>query len=182
MQMVTGAISPAGVSAAAETVDGFIPIYMDPSRFDVFEKHIETGFAKAGQNRTLDTFAVMPMCVVNINDDLELASRPARENIAFYVGGMGARNKNFYCDYAKRIGFEDAASKIQDLFLDGKRAEATAAVPQELIDQVALVGSKDRIKDKLAEWKEAANKRHVDTLIARTDDIDTVRFLAENVL
>ena len=82
----------------------------------------------------------------------------------------------------KRIGFEEAATKIQDLFLDGKRAEATAAVPQELIDQVALVGSKDRIKDKLAEWKEAANKRHVDTLIARTDDIDTVRFLAENVL
>ena len=182
MQMVTGAISPAGVSAAAETVDGFIPIYMDPSRFDVFEKHIESGFSKSGQNRTLDTFSVMPMCVVNIHDDLELASRPARENIAFYVGGMGARNKNFYCDYAKRIGFEEAATKIQDLFLDGKRAEATAAVPQELIDQVALVGSKDRIKDKLVEWKEAANKRHVDTLIARTDDIDTVRFLAENVL
>jgi alkanesulfonate monooxygenase SsuD/methylene tetrahydromethanopterin reductase-like flavin-dependent oxidoreductase (luciferase family) len=182
MQMVTGAISPAGVSAAAETVDGFIPIYMDPSRFDVFAEHITSGFKKSGQTRTLNDFSVMPMCVVNINKDLELASRPARENIAFYVGGMGARNKNFYCDYAKRIGFEEAATKIQNLFLDGKRAEAAAAVPQELIDQVALVGSKERVKDKLSEWKTASDKRHVDTLIARTDNIDTVRFLAETVL
>ena len=110
------------------------------------------------------------------------ASQPARENIAFYVGGMGARNKNFYNDYAKRIGFEEAAIKIQDLFLDGKRAEACAAVPQELVDQVALVGSRERIADKLAEWKEAGNKRHVDTLIARTNDIETIRFLAEQVL
>ena len=182
MQMVTGAISPAGVTAAAETVDGFIPIYMDPSRFDVFAEHIDTGFKKSWQTRTLNDFSVMPMCVVNINNDLELASRPARENIAFYVGGMGARNKNFYCDYAKRIGFEEAAIKIQNLFLDGKRAEAAAAVPQELIDQVALVGSRERVKDKLAEWKTASDKRHVDTLIARTDNIDTVRFLAETVL
>ena len=95
---------------------------------------------------------------------------------------MGARNKNFYNDYAKRIGFEDAAVKIQDLFLDGKRAEACAAVPQELVDQVALVGSKERVADKLVEWKEAADKRHVDTLIARTNSIDTIRFLAEQVL
>ena len=155
---------------------------MDPSRFDVFAEHIDTGFKKSGQTRTLNDFSVMPMCVVNINNDLELASRPARENIAFYVGGMGARNKNFYCDYAKRIGFEEAAIKIQNLFLDGKRAEAAAAVPQELIDQVALVGSRERVKDKLAEWKTASDKRHVDTLIARTDNIDTVRFLAETVL
>ena len=182
MSMVTGAISPAGVKAAAEIVDGFIPIYMDPTRFDVFSGDIASGFEKAGNNKTLNDFSVMPMCIVSINDDLETASIPARENIAFYVGGMGARNKNFYCDYAKRIGFEEAAIKIQNLFLDGKRAEATAAVPQALVDQVALVGSKERISDKLEEWKEAAKKRHVDTLIARTNDIDTVRFLAEKVL
>ena len=182
MQIVTGAISPAGVSAAASLVDGFIPIYMDPSRFDVFSDHIEKGFQKSEKKRSLNEFAVMPMCIVNIDDDIEKASQPARENIAFYVGGMGARNKNFYNDYAKRIGFEDAAVKIQDLFLDGKRAEACAAVPQELVDQVALVGSKERVADKLVEWKEAADKRHVDTLIARTNSIDTIRFLAEQVL
>ena len=182
MQMVTGAISPAGVKAAAALVDGFIPIYMDPSRFDVFSEHIEAGFKKRTMPQSLEHFSVLPMCVVKIDDDLEAASLPAKENIAFYVGGMGARNKNFYCDYAKRIGFEEAAVKIQNLFLDGKRAEATAAVPQELVDQVALVGPKERIAEKLVVWKEAAKQRHVDTLIARTDDVETIRFLAEQVL
>ena len=80
------------------------------------------------------------------------------------------------------IGNKIKEIKIQDLFLDGKRAEACAAVPQELVDQVALVGSRERIADKLAEWKEAGNKRHVDTLIARTNNIETIRFLAEQVL
>ena len=182
MRIVTGAISPAGVKAAAECVDGFIPIYMDPTRFDVFAPHIQAGFDKAGNGRTLADFDVMPMCYISIDDDVEVASRPVRENVAFYIGAMGARGKNFYCDYAKRIGFEEAATKIQDLFLDGKRAEATAAVPQALIDQVALVGPKARIVEKLSDWKAAAKQRHVDTLIARTGSVDAIRLLAEAVL
>ena len=182
MRIVTGAISPAGVKAAAEVVDGFIPIYMDPTRFDVFAEHIEAGFAKAGNGRTLDDFAVLPMCYINIDDDVEVASRPVRENIAFYIGGMGSRNKNFYCDYAKRIGFEEAATNIQNLFLDGKRAEASAAVPQALIDQVALVGPKERIVEKLSDWKAAAKLGHVDTMIARTGSRAALQLLAEAVL
>ncbi len=182
LQIVTGAISPAGVQAAAELVDGFIPIYMDPSRFDAFSEHIEAGFKKSNKTKTLKNFAILPMCYVHINDDIEIASQPVRENVSFYIGGMGARNKNFYCDYAKRIGFEKEATKIQNLFLDGKRAEAAAAVPQSLIDQVALVGSRERIVEKLAEWKTAAQKLHVDTLIARTDSTETLQFLAEEVL
>ncbi|MDE0808395.1 MAG: LLM class F420-dependent oxidoreductase [Alphaproteobacteria bacterium] len=182
MRMVTGAISPAGVKAAAEIVDGFIPIYMDPTRFDVFEPHIQAGFDKAGKGRTLADFDVMPMCYINVNDDVEAASRPVRENLALYIGGMGARDKNFYCDYAKRIGFEEAATKIQNLFLDGKRGEAAEAVPQALIDQCALVGSKARIVEKLSDWKAAAKQRHVDTLIARTGSPEALQVLAEAVL
>ncbi len=182
MKIVTGAISPAGVAAAAEIADGFIPIYMDPTRFDVFGPHIDAGLAKAGSGKTMDDFAVMPMCYININNDVEVASKPVRDNVSFYIGGMGARNKNFYCDYAKRIGFEAEAQKIQDLFLDGKRGEAAAAVPQQLIDQVALVGSKERIVEKLADWKAAASQRHVDTLIARTRSPEALRLLAEAVL
>ena len=182
MRIVTGAISPAGVKVAAEVADGFIPIYMDPTRFDVFAPHVEAGFAKAGKGRTLDDFAVMPMCYINIDDDVEVASRPVRENISFYIGGMGARDKNFYCDYAKRIGFEAEATHIQNLFLDGKRGEAAAAVPQALVDQVSLVGPKERIVEKLADWKAAAKQRHVDTLIARTGSVDAIRLLAEAVL
>ncbi|MBM86499.1 MAG: LLM class F420-dependent oxidoreductase [Rhodospirillaceae bacterium] len=182
MKIVTGAISPAGVEAAAEIVDGFIPIYMDPTRFDVFEEHIEAGFAKTGDGKSLETFDVMPMCYINIDEDVEVASRPVRENLSFYIGGMGARNKNFYCDYAKRIGFESEAQNIQDLFLDGKRGEAAAAVPQELIDQVALVGSRKRIVEKLSDWKTAAKQRHVDTLIARANSKEALQLLAETVL
>jgi F420-dependent oxidoreductase-like protein len=182
MRIVTGAISSAGVKVAAEVADGFIPIYMDPTRFDVFAPHVEAGFAKAGKGRTLDDFAVMPMCYINIDDDVEVASRPVRENISFYIGGMGARDKNFYCDYAKRIGFEAEATHIQNLFLDGKRGEAAAAVPQTLVDQVSLVGPKERIVEKLADWKSAAKKRHVDTLIARTNSVEAIRLLAETVL
>ena len=155
---------------------------MDPTRYDVFGPHIETGFARAGNGKTLNDFDVMPMCYVNIGDDVETASRPVRENLSFYIGGMGARNKNFYCDYAKRIGFEGEAQNIQDLFLDGKRAEAAAAVPQSLIDQVALVGPKERIAEKLSDWKQAARQRHVDTLIARTGSAEALQLLAETVL
>jgi len=122
------------------------------------------------------------MCYINVDDDVEVASRPVRQNVSFYIGGMGARDKNFYCDYAKRIGFEEAATNIQNLFLDGKRAEAAAAVPQELIDQVALVGPKERIVEKLSDWKAAAKQRHVDTLIARTGSPEALRILAEAVL
>ena len=182
MRIVTGAISPAGVKVAAEVADGFIPIYMDPTRFDVFAPHVEAGFAKAGKGRTLDDFAVMPMCYISIDDDVEVASRPVRENISFYIGGMGARDKNFYCDYAKRIGFEAEATHIQNLFLDGKRGEAAAAVPQALVDQVSLVGPKERVVEKLADWQAAAKQRHVDTLIARTGSVEAIRLLAEAVL
>jgi F420-dependent oxidoreductase-like protein len=182
MRIVTGAISPAGVKVAAEVADGFIPIYMDPTRFDVFAPHVEAGFAKAGKGRTLDDFAVMPMCYISIDDDVEVASRPVRENISFYIGGMGARDKNFYCDYAKRIGFEAEATHIQNLVLEGKRGEAAAAVPQALVDQVSLVGPKERIVEKLSDWKAAAKQRHVDTLIARTGSVEAIRLLAEAVL
>jgi hypothetical protein len=84
--------------------------------------------------------------------------------MALYIGGMGARNKNFYNDLAKRLGYADAAKQIQDLYLDGKKAEATAAVPDALVDAVHLVGPKARIRERLQAWKEAGKKGHVHTL------------------
>jgi alkanesulfonate monooxygenase SsuD/methylene tetrahydromethanopterin reductase-like flavin-dependent oxidoreductase (luciferase family) len=95
---------------------------------------------------------------------------------------MGARNKNFYNDYAKRMGYEEAAVKIQDLFLDGKRAEAVAAVPDELVDDVHLVGSADYIRDRLSAWKEAGAQRHVDTMLIGTGQVEALELVAETVL
>ena len=90
---------------------------------------------------------------------------PVKANLALYIGGMGARGKNFYNDYAKRLGYEEAAVKIQDLYLDGKKAEAAAAVPDALVDDVALVGPEARIRDRLQIWKEAGRKGHVGSML-----------------
>ena len=182
LKIVTGAISPAGVACAAEVADGFIPVFMDPERFDLFDEPVQKGFAKAGGAKSLDDFAVMPFCTVNMADDLDQARMPIRENLALYIGGMGARDKNFYNDYAKRLGHEAAAVEIQDHFLAGRRAEAVAAVPDELVDAVSLVGPKERIGERLQAWKAAGAKRHVDSILVRVGRAEELQLLAETVL
>ncbi len=102
--------------------------------------------------------------------------------MALYIGGMGARGKNFYNDYCKRLGYEDAAVKIQDLYLDGKKNEAIAAVPDELIDDVALVGSRERILDGLEAWKEAGKRQEVGSMLLGNRDKDTLKLVAEAML
>ena len=105
-----------------------------------------------------------------------------KRHLALYVGGMGAREKNFYNDYAVRLGYPDAASEVQDLFLGGKRKEAAAAIPDSFVDDVALVGPRERIRERLSVWKDAAAKGHVSTLIANRSDAAALRVLAEEVL
>jgi hypothetical protein len=102
-----------------------------------------------------------------------------KQHLALYIGGMGAREKNFYNDYAKRLGYADAALRIQDAFLAGRRKEAVAAVPDKLVDEVALTGSADRIRARLAVWKQAAAKRQVDAVILGVNaDINALRAAA----
>jgi F420-dependent oxidoreductase-like protein len=182
LQIVSAAISPAGVKVAAEICDGFIPIFMDPARFDVFEEDIKAGFAKASSPKSMNEFAVMPYCTIVMDDDMEKARTPVRENVGLYVGGMGSKDKNFYNDFVSRIGFADAAAEVQDHFLSGRRAEAVQAVPDELIDRVSLTGPRGRIVELLGEWKEAGSKRHVDTLIVRATRVEELRVLAETLL
>ena len=99
-------------------------------------------------------------------------------NLALYIGGMGARDKNFYNDYAKRLGYEEAAARIQDLFLDGKKAEAMAAVPDELVDEVSLVGPKERIAERVEAWKGSP----VTSMLLGAGQPEALRLLAELVL
>jgi len=124
----------------------------------------------------------VPAVTVIISDDLEKARMPVKGHLALYIGGMGARDKNFYNDLAGRLGYEEEAAKIQNLFLDGKKAEAAAAVPDELVDAVHLVGSKDRIRDRLQAWKEAGRKRWVDTMQIGTPQPEALELLAEELL
>src|SRR5205823_5425312 len=112
------------------------------------------GIAKAGNGKTLADFDIAPYVRISMGDDLAACRDALRPGLALYIGGMGARSKNYYNDLTKRLGYEAAAVKIQDLFLDGRRQEAEAAVPDALIDEISLVGSKERIKDRLEAWKE----------------------------
>ena len=165
LQIYTASISPAGMECAGEVADGVFPVWMNPERFDIFEESLEKGFAKAGGGKSLADFEVAPFVTCIMSDDIEQCRAPIKANMALYIGGMGARGKNFYNDYAKRLGYEEAAVTIQDLFLDGKKAEAAAAVPDALVDDVALVGPEARIRDRLQIWKEAGRKGHVGSML-----------------
>jgi alkanesulfonate monooxygenase SsuD/methylene tetrahydromethanopterin reductase-like flavin-dependent oxidoreductase (luciferase family) len=182
MDIYTAAISPNGLACAAEVADGVFPIWMSPERFEVLDESLQKGFAKAGGGKSLDDFTVAPFVTCIMGDDLEKCRMPVKNQMALYVGGMGARDKNFYNDYTKRLGFEEAAKKIQDLYLDGKKAEAAAAVPDEYVDQVALVGPPDRIRDRLQAWKEAGAKKHVGAMLIGGGGRKAFELLAEEIL
>jgi F420-dependent oxidoreductase-like protein len=179
----TASISPNGMRCAGEVADGVFPMMLDPEKVEeVYLGYIEEGFAKSTTPKSLENFAIVPAVSVIISDDLEKARMPVKGMMSLYIGGMGARDKNFYNDLAIRLGFEEAAVKIQNLFLEGKKLEAMAAVPDELVDAVHLVGSKDRIRDRLQAWKDAGRKRHVHTLQVGTNQIEALELLAEEIL
>jgi len=175
-------ITPKGVEAAAEVADGFFPVWMDPEQFHVFEKPIQQGFAKAGNGKDMTQFDIAPFVTVIMGDDVEACMTPIRGSMALYIGGMGARDKNFYNDYAKRLGFEEAAVKIQDLYLAGRKDEAMAAVPAELIDACHLVGPADRIKDRLQRWQAAGKQGHVSSMLLGCQQPEALALVAETVL
>jgi len=178
----SASITPGGVRTAAELCDGFFPVWMDPEQFHVFEKPISEGFAKAGNGKSLDRFDVAPFITAIMGDDLEACRRPVKEHMALYIGGMGARGKNFYNDYAVALGYPKAAKIIQDLYLDGKKDEAASAVPNELVDAVALVGPRERMREQLGRWKKAGDKKHVTSMLIITTQKEVMELLAEEIL
>ena len=182
MKIYTAAITSGGIKLAAELADGFFPVWMNPDRYDLFAAAIESGLAAAGSEKSKDEFDVAPFVRVCMGDDLEKCRNVAKRELALYIGGMGARDKNFYNNYARQLGYEEAAIKIQDLFLTGKKPEAVAAVPDELVDDVALVGPPDRIRHNLPRWKEAGKKGHVGSFLASGASIQALRLLAEELL
>ena len=179
----TASISPNGLACAAEVADGVIPMMYDPERYsELLQPSFEKGFAKAAGEKSLANFDVMVGVTVIVSDDVEKAMMPVKANIAQYVGGMGARDKNFYNDYAKRMGFVEAAEEIQNLFLSGKKAEAIAAVPNELVDAVHLVGSEGKIRERLQAWKEAGNRGEVGTMMIGAMQPEALALVAEEML
>ena len=173
------AIGPKNVELAAEIADGWLPIFFSPYRLqETYGAALDAGFAKAGGGKDLKSFDIAPTISVLIGDDLETLRGFVKPMAALYIGGMGARGKNFYNDLACRYGFEAEAKEIQDLYLDGKKAEATAAVPDDLVDEIALIGPRERIIDRLDAWKETG----ISTMILGSSQPEALRLMAELVL
>jgi F420-dependent oxidoreductase-like protein len=174
------AIGPNNTRLAGEVADGWMPFLFKPEEVGEFRQLLSEGAERAGGTLS-DEFDIAPNVNVSVSDDIDAARDAMRPLIALYVGGMGSREKNFYNQLVQRYGFEDAAREVQDLYLEGKRDEAAAALPVELIDEVALVGPEDRITERLQAYRDAG----VGTLIATPLAMDiegrsrTMRALAE---
>jgi F420-dependent oxidoreductase-like protein len=147
------AIGPNNTRLAGEIADGWIPTLFSPEHVAEFRPLLEEGAARSG--RSLDGFDIAPTVQVFVTDDLASARDLMRPFLALYVGGMGSRDKNFYNQLVQRYGFEDAARTVQDLYLEGRREEAMAALPDELIDLVSLCGPADRVRERLAVYRDA---------------------------
>jgi F420-dependent oxidoreductase-like protein len=161
------ALAPKMVELAAEIADGWLPLFLSPERFDdVFRPRLV---------RAKEGFEIAAGVAVVPGDDLEACRASVKEGLALYLGGMGARGQNFYNALACRYGFEREAAEVQELFLGGRQREAAAAVPDALVDQVALVGPRDRIADRLDAWRACG----VTTLLCQTRDVETLRLMAE---
>jgi F420-dependent oxidoreductase-like protein len=178
----TASITPAGLRCAGEVADGVFPIWMNPDKYQVLGEHLEAGFAAADGSKSLENFDVAPFVMVSLNDDLEAAYDSLRPWLALYIGGMGARGKNFYTDYATRLGYGEAAARIQEHYLAGRKTEAEALVPRELLDEIALIGPAGRIVERLAPWKAAGRRGEVGAMLLSVQDPAVLELFARELL
>ena len=174
MPLYLAAIGPKNVELAAEIADGWLPIFFSPQHYDqVFKPAVDAGLAKAG--KTIANFDIAPQVAVVVDDNLEVCWNMLKPSLALYIGGMGAKGKNFYFDLACRYGYEAAANTIQEYYLAGKRPEAIVSVPNELVDAVSLCGPKERIRERLELWRNSP----ITTLNVAAFNVEAVRVMAE---
>ena len=172
------AIGPKNVALAAEIADGCLPIFFSPSRMSIYREWLDEGFARAGGGKSLANFDIAAGVNVVMGPNVAACRDMIKPYLALYIGGMGAREKNFYFNLACRYGYETAANKIQELYLAGRKPEAMAAVPDELVDEVALCGPRERIAERLEPWR----KSGITTMLLHATDPGTVRTMAELLL
>jgi F420-dependent oxidoreductase-like protein len=173
------AIGPKNTALAGEIADGWIPTLFAPEHVAEFRTHLQEGAGRAG--RSLDGFDIAPTVNVLVTDDLASGRDAMRPYLALYIGGMGSREQNFYNRLAQRYGFADAAANVQELYLDGKREEAGAALPDELIDLVTLCGPKEHVRERLGVYRDAGVGTLMITPMAWTaeDRLTQLRLIAE---
>lgn len=177
ISIILGAEGPKNVALAAEIADGWFPIFFSPTAMKAFEPALAEGFARPGARHTAEDFEVLAMAPIIIHDDVEQAADFMRPSLALYIGGMGAKSMNFHFDLFARMGYEAEAHRIQDLYLEGRKDEAAAAVPTSLVEDIALIGPKEKIRDNLAAWHES-----IATTLLVSGSVETLRTIAELVL
>jgi F420-dependent oxidoreductase-like protein len=181
MPIYLAAIGPKNTTLGAEIADGWIPTLFSPEHVGEFRPLLEEGFARAGAGKGFEDFDIAPTVNVFVTDDVAAARDAMRPFVALYVGGMGSRKQNFYNALVRRYGFEAAAQEVQDLYLEGKKEEAMAALPGELLDKVSLCGPPDVVRERLAVFRDAG----VGTLMVSpmswtfADRLEQLRLVAE---
>jgi F420-dependent oxidoreductase-like protein len=173
-----GSEGPKNVAMTAEIADGWLPIYYSPAVADMYNGWLNEGFARPGARAARETFEIAANCQVVVTDDAQATLEAMRPIIAFYIGGMGAKDMNFHKEVFSRMGYEKEANEIQDLFFEGKRDDAIAVVPTEMVADISLIGPAAKIRDDLARWEEAG----VTMLVIGATSVDEMRTTAEVIL
>jgi len=172
-----GAEGPKNVALGAEICDGWLALFYSPSNETFYKDALSEGFAREGARRSWDDFEICATVPLIVHDDIEQAADFLRPMYALYFGGMGARAANFHHEVAVRLGYADEAKKVQDLYLEGKKQEAAAAIPTALVEELALIGPEDKVRHDVEAWRDS-----IVTTLLIGGDAAMVRRAAEIVL
>ncbi|MGE5594434.1 MAG: LLM class F420-dependent oxidoreductase [Hyphomicrobiales bacterium] len=148
-------MGPMNVRTTAELADGWLPIWFSPYKTSMYEADLAAGFARRKDGKSRKDFDIAAGCNVQVTDDVQAALDRQKPMLALYFGGMGAREKNFHNDAMRKLGYEEAAARVQDLYLSGRKKEAEAAIPDELVDEMSLVGPEARIRERYKAWEDS---------------------------
>jgi F420-dependent oxidoreductase-like protein len=171
-----GAMGPKNVALAAEIADGWFPHLLSPIHYQkLFREHLETGFARAGSGKSLANFDIIAQVYVTVGDDLDACRMAEKKRLGLILGGYGARTKNLYIEAVSRYGYGTACQQIQELYLSGRKEEAVLAIPDELVDELTLVGPRAHVAKQLEAWKRSGITR----IAAWTDQPEALRMLAD---
>jgi F420-dependent oxidoreductase-like protein len=173
-----GAEGPKNVALAAEIADGWIPIFYSPHVSDIYHAWLNEGFARAGARRSRDSFEIAATCQVHITDDAATVTKRLKPGLAMYMGGMGAKDQNFHKQVFERMGYANVAEEVQQLYLAGHKGEATARIPDELVDAIHIIGDAAKVRDRVAEWEASG----VTMLLVECRSPEHVRQVAEVIM
>jgi F420-dependent oxidoreductase-like protein len=173
-----GTEGPKNVALTAEIADGWLAIYFSPRVAKLYNGWLDEGFSRPGARRTRAEFEIAASCNVHVTADAEAHLDAMKPHVAFYIGGMGAREMNFHKEVYARMGYEKEVEQIQQLFLEGKRDEAAKAIPTSMVAETALIGSREQIRDQTAAWREAG----VTMIVTGARNPGEMRAIAEAVL